>query len=218
MQSRFCPNCGRARTAASTEVQAPDRRSFVSPAQSVDVASHQSIFQVDTAFQPIKAGTVTGGGASAVSNTDERIIWGDKPSLALLFGLVIKYALVLMISLYITVSFPNSNFIPYVLALAVVHIGLRAWGLYSTSYRLSSQRLEVTAGLFSQATVAYELHLMGNSQIHRSLILRMIQRGDLHLSNPNLVLRAISKPEAVRDLIRNLGQREAQRMDKIRWR
>jgi hypothetical protein len=59
---------------------------------------------------------------------------------------------------------------------------------------------------------------MAPAVITRPLLLRLVGTGNLTISPPFIVLRAIRNPEVVRDLIRDFGQSEASRMDKIRWR
>jgi membrane protein YdbS with pleckstrin-like domain len=107
-----------------------------------------------------------------------------------------------------------------IVVIALLHIGWRFWELRSISYRVSSQRLEVTQGRFSQTTQTYELIRMGESPtITTPILLRAFGRGNLYITVPQaLTLQAIRDPKAVRDLLRRAGQIEVSRWDKIRLR
>jgi hypothetical protein len=93
-----------------------------------------------------------------------------------------------------------------------------AWALRlkTIRYKMSSQRLTITSGIFSKTTNTYELHQLNSSgQIHSPLFLRLFGRANLYVG---VWLSGIRNAEAVRDLVRNAGQIEASRVDKARWR
>jgi hypothetical protein len=71
---------------------------------------------------------------------------------------------------------------------------------------------------FTRVSVSYEIHQLGDAVIHSPILLRLFSRGNLTITGQQICLSGIRKPEAVRDLLRNAGQGEAQRMDKVRWR
>lgn len=230
---RFCPQCGHDKE--SHAASRPGISDAISPAGIAPVASGRSsqmdheaipadstapITQLQGRFREIDAGTVTARGGRLV--TDEGMVWEEKPSLILLTGLIAKYVIAMILVVVLFGSVPQSQgagtFLLLLVVVAAIHIGLRFWELSSTKYRMTSQRLEVTAGLFNQKTVAYELYQMSLGVITRPLLLRLVKAGNLAIASAGITLRAIRNPEVVRDMIRDFGQREASRMDKIRWR
>jgi len=90
--------------------------------------------------------------------------------------------------------------------------------LLTTKYSASSQRLIVEEGGLHVINRPYELHQLGDAVISKPLITRMFGIGNLTIIKPPVVMVGLRNPEYVRDLIRQGGQLEAQRADKIRFR
>ena len=227
---RFCPECGHDKgttdspTAVSNSMTpaaaAPARieRSASMDPTAIPVDSAAPITQLQGRFREIQAGTVTARGSRFM--TDEGMVWEDKPSVIVITGLVAKYVIAMVAAILLFSNLPNASgagtFLLLLLVVAAIHVGLRFWEIRSTKYRMTSQRLEVTAGLFNQRTVTFELHQMAAGQITRPFLLRLVKTGNLSIGA--LQLKAIRNPEVVRDMLRDFGQREASRLDKIRWR
>jgi hypothetical protein len=226
---KFCPRCGIDKEnppvrAQGSHIIVPNSASIQpsqpAPRQLGNMNVTAPIGQMQGRFREMEAGSVSSRGGRLV--TDEGMVWEEKPNPIILAGLVFKYFVALIIILFLFGNVTGLQDAGTILLLwfvvAVVHIGLRFWEIRSTKYRMTSQRLEVTAGMFNQRTVAYELYQMAPAVITRPLLLRLVKTGNLTISPPFIVLRAIRNPEVVRDLIRDFGQSEASRMDKIRWR
>ncbi len=90
--------------------------------------------------------------------------------------------------------------------------------LLTTKYSASSQRLIIEEGVLHSINRPWELHQLGDAVISRSLIPKLFGLGNLTIVKPPIELIGLRNPEYVRDLIRQGGQQEAQRIDKIRWR
>ena len=226
---RFCPRCGIDKVnppvpAGGSHIIVPSSPSIQpsqpEPRQLGNMNVTAPIGQMQGRFKEMDAGSVSSRGGRLV--TDEGMVWEEKPNPIILAGLVFKYFVALIVILFLFGNVSGLQDAGTILLLwfvaAVVHVGLRFWEIRSTKYRMTSQRLEVTAGLFNQRTIAYELFQMAPAVITRPLLLRLVKTGNLTISPPFIVLRAIRNPEVVRDLIRDFGQSEASRMDKIRWR
>jgi hypothetical protein len=227
-QGRFCPRCGIDKEvppvrAQGSHIIVPSSPS-IQPSQAEarqlgNVNVTAPIGQMQGRFKEMEVGSVSSRGGRLV--TDEGMVWEEKPNPIVLAGLVFKYFIALIVILLLYANVPSQGegtTLLLWLVIAVGHIGLRFWEIASTKYRMTSQRLEVTAGLFNQKTVAYELYQMAPAVITRPLLLRLVKTGNLTIPSPFIILRAIRNPEVVRDLIRDFGQGEASRMDKIRWR
>jgi hypothetical protein len=227
---RFCPDCGHDKGASDSPITtapsitsaaaAPARieRAASMDPTTIPVDSAAPITELQGRFREIQAGTVTARGSRFM--TDEGMVWEDKPSVILVAGLVAKYAIAMIATVWLFSNVPQATgagtFLLLLLVVGAIHVGLRFWEIRSTKYRMTSQRLEVTAGLFNQKTVTYELHQMPAGQIARPFLLRLVKTGNLSIGG--IQLKGIRNPEVVRDMLRDFGQREASRLDKIRWR
>jgi hypothetical protein len=90
--------------------------------------------------------------------------------------------------------------------------------LKATRYSASSQRLIVEEGAWHAVSRPYELHQLGDAVIVKPALLRMFGVANLIVTKPEIELNGLRNAEYVRDILRQGGQLEAQRVDKIRWR
>ena len=90
--------------------------------------------------------------------------------------------------------------------------------LKTTKYCASSQRLIVEEGSLHSVNRPYELHQLGDAVIERPLLLRMFGVSNLVITKPHIELFGLRNADYVRDILRQGGQLEAQRVDKIRFR
>jgi hypothetical protein len=90
--------------------------------------------------------------------------------------------------------------------------------LMTTKYCASSQRLIVEEGSLHSVNRPYELHQLGDAVIVKPLLLRMFDVSNLEITKPCVKLYGLRNAEYVRDILRQGGQLEAQRVDKIRFR
>ncbi|MDR3792119.1 MAG: PH domain-containing protein [Terracidiphilus sp.] len=90
--------------------------------------------------------------------------------------------------------------------------------LKSTRYCASSQRLIVEEGAWHAVNKPYELHQLGDAVIVKPALLRLFNAANLVITQPPIELKGLRNAEYVRDILRQGGQLEAQRADKIRFR
>ena len=90
--------------------------------------------------------------------------------------------------------------------------------LKTTKYYASSQRLIVEEGSWHSVNRPYELHQLGDAVILKPMMLRMFGVSNLVITKPQVELYGLRNAEYVRDILRQGGQLEAQRVDKIRFR
>ena len=90
--------------------------------------------------------------------------------------------------------------------------------LTTTKYCASSQRLIVEEGSFHTVNRPYELHQLGDAVIVKPLLLRFFNVANLVITKPEVELYGLRNADYVRDILRQGGQLEAQRVDKIRFR
>ena len=90
--------------------------------------------------------------------------------------------------------------------------------LKTTKYRASSQRLIVEEGSLHSVNRPYELHQLGDAVIVKPLLLRIFGVSNLVITQPLVKLHGLRNAEYVRDILRQGGQMEASRVDKIRFR
>lgn len=90
--------------------------------------------------------------------------------------------------------------------------------LKATKYSASNQRLIVEQGSWHSVNRAYELHQLGSAVIYKPALLRLFNVSNLVIADPHIELYGLRNAEYVRDVLRQSGQLEAQRVDRIRWR
>jgi hypothetical protein len=228
----FCPKCGTRQAARANEIVVTPGQGggYVTPASGTQVARRETRApaEISSTFDGQMQRGQEGGFApvapALLHSDNEQLVWEDRPKpVALLLGtLIVGWLIVIAISFYVATQVQGWELMynGVIIAIALVNIGWRYWELASISYRVSSQRLEVTQGRFGQTTQTYELIRMGESPtITMPLLLRMVGRGNLMITLPQpLTLQAIKDPKAVRDLLRRAGQIEISRWDKVRLR
>lgn len=218
---QFCSHCGNTLTLAVQPVQQALPQIINHPVIDHPVQAAGSVQSLQSSLHGIGQGNITNRANLIQRTNDESMVWEEKPSLALLGGKIVKYFIVAAVVLWIASNFPPQTlgYWPAIFFLfLVLRFGYHFLNLRSTRYRMSSQRLVIDHGVFTRVSVPYELHLLGNSVVQSTFLLRMFGRGTLVIAGTGITLRGIRNPEAVRDLLRNAGQWEASRMDKIRWR
>lgn len=90
--------------------------------------------------------------------------------------------------------------------------------LKATKYSASSQRLIVEEGSWHSVNRPYELHQLGDAVIMKPMLLRLFGVANLVVTKPHIELYGLRNADYVRDILRQGGQLEAQRVDKIRFR
>jgi hypothetical protein len=90
--------------------------------------------------------------------------------------------------------------------------------LMTTKYSASSQRLIVEEGSLHSVNRPYELHQLGDAVIVKPLLPRLFNVANLEITKPPVTLVGLRNAEYVRDILRQGGQMEASRVDKIRFR
>ena len=177
-----------------------------------------SVNAFDSRIGELGAGLVTERVAAILSPSDEQMVWQERPSPILLVGLASRYMAVILLACLMRTWF----WAVFWLFIGAIHLGIRFYGLYTTNYALTSQRLEVTSGILNQTKVTYEVHHIENAVIVSPLILRLFGRSNLTVGLPrggsSITLYGIQKADFVRDVIRGASQIEGNRTDLIRWR
>lgn len=82
-----------------------------------------------------------------------------------------------------------------------------AWGIWSTSYRLTTQRLFIRRGIFSQTVDQTELLRVDDVRVRQSLLQRMLGIGEVEMmssdtSDKDLRIRDVENPEVIAEHIR----------------
>lgn len=217
-QGAFCSLCG---SPVAVTLQRAPQAMPVQPARVIEhpVVHVESVQSLHSSLQDIGKGNVTNRANFIQATSDEGMVWEDSPSLILLIGTMIKYFIIMVVGLWFFLNFAGQSFLTYSAVLFVFllcRLIYRMLDLRSTKYRMSSQRLVIDRGVFTRVSVPYEVHQLGNAIVSSTMLLRMVGRGTVNVGG--LSLRGIRNPEAIRDLLRNAGQWEAGRVDKIRWR
>jgi hypothetical protein len=108
------------------------------------------------------------------------------------------------------------------LLLCILTVGI-AWVFLklrrmSTSFRVTSQRIEIRSGIFTIRTRNVDLYRIQDMEVRQPLFLRLRASGDLLVRSmdpgePVLLLPAIARVETVHETLRKLVQDERRRMN-----
>jgi len=152
---------------------------------------------------------------------DPTVVQVRPVALAVLLPAILKWLLVVLVVLVIATALGQPIFSLVAVAVAAVALAAAYGPLTGTLYRVTSQRIEITAGMMSQHTVTRESYELGDARIDKPFHYRLFGAGNLTIDTREggvVLLRAIPNAEVVRDLIRGSGQFEAARFEKARWR
>ena len=177
-----------------------------------------SVDYLGTPISPVGENAVTPEAMRGAATTDEYMLWEGSPSPVVLSGLAMCWLLGIIALGAFSAHADAWAWLLVGVALAALHLGYRYLALGSTRYLLSSQRLEISTGFLIQRKVAFEVYQLGTAEIEAPLLMRMFRCGNLIIAPQGITLIAIQNPEGVRDRIRDAGQTEASRWDKMRLR
>ena len=148
------------------------------------------------------------------NDTTEQELWEGHPSqwmaFKFYFGAVLIIALLAVASGYMKVEMQAEDIwyypalgIPIVLFIVLIKYFI----VRTTHYRLTDERLLVESGIFSRDTEEIELYRVRDWSVLKPFWLRLTGRGHVRVVStdataPDLLLRGITKPESVRELLR----------------
>ncbi len=148
-------------------------------------------------------------------DTPETDLWEGHPSQWMAFGFYLVCGLLALLlaglTAWMVVATQNMGgywYYPAIGVLAiVVTVAIRYQLVRSTHYRLTDQRLIVEEGIFSRDSEEIELYRVKDWSVIKPFWLRLANRGHIRVLStdataPNLVIKGITKPDRVRELIR----------------
>ena len=236
--SRYCSSCGQLADAQSAVIDV---------ARSVELVDHPP---ANIARGPISnpsgyVAPMAGRPAPSMGSTDtnrftknadamlrstgELMAWEGKPSQVMLLPPAALWTAVLLVAIIWAFQIHGGwVWVLFWLAFAAVHLGREFLTWLHTRYRITSQRLEYTSGVFSSRTVATPLSSIGDVIIHRPFPLNLFGFGNIDLDlpdrtrlqqggHPRLRLRCIRDLECVRDLIHSSSNITGQVWDNYRF-
>ena len=155
-----------------------------------------------------------------MEKTQEKILYNGGPSQRLNLGIFALCAILFMAALVAPMIWDRLlvqywiQYKPVYMVIAKVMLVLpwfwagRAWLLvYCHKYKITSERLMESEGIFSRTTSQLELFRVRDITFHEPFIMRVLGCGDIILdtsdkSTPIVVLHAIREPHEVLDLLR----------------
>lgn len=219
----YCRTCGKNQLRPRTRLSLPSPTDNSAADDSarrarppLDQLEAAPIGLLRSSLRGIGDGVVTPRACEILLPSDESMVWEESPSLWVLASLIAKYCGALLLAGPV-LDAPAPVLVLIAVA-AAIHIACRYCELRTTVYRLSSQRLEITSGFWLRETVTYEVHKLGDASIASPPLLRSAGRSNLVIQTPGITLWGIRSASTVRDLLREAGQIEAGRVDRLRWR
>jgi len=235
----FCSQCGHAATAGpATLIDAPtaDGTQFLQavpparrPANAPPALRSSHVPSVEGAPTPTLDSTdnnrFTEAAGYVLNTVGERTVWQGKPSPIYLIKGIVVWILVVGLAAYglsqlPTLPFDGAWVIVTLAAWALLKIGWSWLRLRNTLYRLSSQRLEKTDGVFGRTSVTVELLNIKRAVITEPFPWRLFGLGNLELdasTGERWTLMGIRDVRTVRDLIHSSSGITGQLWDQRRF-
>ena len=248
VEAKFCPQCGTqvaphlavttdggvAAVVAPVESDLPDQQRTADGRQAPETGPAvrdryraPSAQRAGDTIGDTERGAHTDTVHQVLGGSRERIAYRLSPSPMRIVGLAIKYAVG-----WILLSMINLTLGALLLMAGLIHVGWRFLGNRSIEYRISSERLEVQAGVLSSSTHTIELLDVADAHINQGLMGKLFGYSELTLTLDSKKYRAqngIARAQylhalptdnirEVRDFIREAGMQDASRMDRLRLR
>jgi hypothetical protein len=163
-------------------------------------------------------------------STGERIAWQGKPSLIILMPRVVGWAVMILLSMMLAGAIrQGGGWVLFFLLMAALHLGAGYLNWLHTTYRITSQRLEYSSGVFSCSTAASPLSQIGNVTIRRPFPWNLMGLGHIELdipdqaargragARPKVMLKCLQHLETTRDLIHSSSTITNQAWDQRRF-
>lgn len=150
---------------------------------------------------------------SQLDPRNEGDLWQGRASWKSMYpALLLWLVITLVVSLGIgAISSWNRSYVLWALGACGIYLlyvlGRHAYGVWSVSYKLSTQRLFIRRGILTQTVDQTELMRIDDVKITQTLIERMLGIGAVEVtasdrSDKSLLIRSIEDPEGVAELIR----------------
>ena len=188
--------------------------------------------------------TMAGTGAFILNQSDERPIWSGKPAPMIAIKLGVVWGAWVSFTVLLAILLGGGWFwVMFWMFCAGVSIGLYTLALTRMNYNITTQRIEVSDGLLHHQMRTYEVHELGDATIDSPFPLSFLGLSMLTIQHRNgrgaklppvrtfhripenytpthITVLGIPTQEArtVRDFLRETGQREASRWDKLQVR
>lgn len=193
---KFCTHCGGETVSQAVTIEAP-----VIVQQAAVGAQHISTrgpgYAVPVAGAPVQSmgstadNRFTHDAEFLLRSTGERIAWQGKPSIYCLVPRAVIWAAVILIALIASIGLGHGGgWVLFWILAAAVNVGAGYLNWKHTTYRITSQRIEYSSGVFSATTAAKPLSHIGNVTILRPFPWNLMKLGHLELDIPDETQRA----------------------------
>jgi hypothetical protein len=240
LAGRFCNACGRESAPSGAMIEVP--YSVGATAGALQPAPACPPHATPGYVAPVAGVPVQSMGSTAdnrfthdaeflLRSTGERIAWQGKPSIMSLLPRALGWAsAILLAALFAFTLRHGFGWILIWVLLAAIHLGTGYLNWRHTTYRITSQRLEYSCGVFSATTAASPVAEIGNVTIIRPFPWNFLGLGHLELdipdqaafprngaALPNVRLRYLPNLEQTRDLIHSSSTIFNQLWDRQRY-
>ena len=147
----------------------------------------------------------------------EKDLYVGHPAMVYSIGQVLPILLVIAAAVVAAMAGANPRYIAlgFVLFLALVFLGYYVKSV-STHYEITTQRIKLQHGLFSQMQESLELFRIDHFELHKSLGMRLVGQAALHLFSSdaeltNFYIYGVPNLEALADTLRTCQLRERSR-------
>ena len=144
----------------------------------------------------------------------EQELWRGHPTQLMAFkfyfGATVVAALLIAATVYVWILAQSEFwYVPMVLLVVlIIAVGIKYLLIRTTEYILTNERLVVKVGVFTRESEELELYRVRDWSVIKPFWLRLVDRGHVRLittdaSAPELTLKGITSPEAIREILRD---------------
>ena len=140
-----------------------------------------------------------------MTNTQEEIIWQGSQSQVLNFGIIISMGILAVVILVLSLMFfpPAAVLIIFPL----LYITVKWLTVKNNRYKITTERIFYTTGIFSKKTEAMELYRVRDVDMYEPFWQRLFRLGNIMLTtsdktSQNFLLKAVPKPAELMNDIR----------------
>lgn len=146
-----------------------------------------------------------------MSETQEQIVWEGSQSQVLNFGIFISMGIVSLVILVLSLMF--FPLAAVLVVIPVIYIFIKWMVVKNHRYKVTTERIFYTTGIFSKKTEALELYRVRDVDMYEPFWQRLFKLGNVALTTSdktsmNFLLKAVPRPgELMNNIRKNVEQR-----------
>jgi len=145
----------------------------------------------------------------STQNADESVIWEGSQSQIVNFGhyVITFFMIAAIIALSFILPVPVKGFVLFLLIVPIFYAVWNYLKIKFIHYKITTQRIISTTGMFSKNTEAIELYRVRDFEVFEPFLARMFGKGTIKVisadsTTPDYFVKAVPKPKELFDKLR----------------